>query len=167
MIFSLPHYAAPVTSLILALIVQGLAVLRSWKSRGRPVGLFLSRAVPTICVLMLLVRIVIQPGPHEWNRSRPYLWCCTDAGNTDRERLISRLEELGDRHLVIVRYKPDHNYDDEWVYNVADVDMSTVVFAREMDTASDRELVEYFKDRHVWLLKPDESFIVVSPYPAR
>jgi hypothetical protein len=63
---------------------------------------------------------------------------------------------------VIVRYKPDHNYHEEWVYNAADIDNAKVIFAREMDPVSDREIREYFRDRQAWLVEPDQPYMRVS-----
>jgi hypothetical protein len=159
-----PHYAAPVTAVLLVLTLQGARHLRVWKPGGRPVGLFLVRAIPLICLLMIAVRLIIRPGPEPPNLFRPPLWCSTDVGNHSREQLIARLDATGGRHLVFVRYKPGHNYHDEWVYNAADIDNAKVVFARELDPASDRALTEYFKDRQVWLVKPDEAIIDASRY---
>ena len=113
---------------------------------------------------MVAVRVLARPGPHEWDSSKPALWCCVDAGNTERARLVADLEARGGRHLLIVRYKPDHNYHNEWVYNKADIDGSKVVFAREMDPVNDAKLIEYFKDRKIWLLEPDENPVKLSPY---
>jgi hypothetical protein len=73
---------------------------------------------------------------------------------------------MGGLHLAFVRYKPDHNYHEEWVYNAADIDSARVIFAREMDPASDREIKEYFKDRQVWLVEPDQPYVRVSPIDA-
>jgi hypothetical protein len=55
----------------------------------------------------------------------------------------------------------------EWVYNEADIDGSKVVWAREMDSVQNRKLVEYFKDRHVWLVEVgrDGSSPELKPYP--
>jgi hypothetical protein len=153
--FFMTHYAAPVTGLLLALILQGFRHLRFWAPGGQPVGRFAVRAIPVICFAMVVVRIVHPPGPLEFNRSRLDLWCCTQIGNLAREAVIAKLEELGGKHLVIVRYGPAHEVHDEWVYNAADIDGANVVFAREMDPASDRALVWYFKDRAVWTLSPD------------
>jgi hypothetical protein len=158
------HYLAPVTGLFLVLTLQGARHLRVWKPGGRRAGLFLARAIPLICVIMVAVRIGVRPAPHEWNTSRLALWCCTDEGNTNREKLIANLEQMEGRHLVFVRYSPDHNYHHDWVYNAADIDNSKVVFARELDPASDRRLIEYFKDRMVWLVKPDEETITAVRY---
>jgi len=60
------------------------------------------------------------------------------------------------RHLVFVRYKPNRLFTDEWVYNGPDIDGARVVWARDMGTVRNEELVRYFKDRHVWLLEADE-----------
>jgi hypothetical protein len=160
----LVHYAAPVTGLLLALTLQAARHLRVWKPGGRPVGLFLVRAIPLICVVMIAVRLIVVPGPDAGSPLRPALWCAMDVGNHSREQLIAKLEETGDRHLVFVRYKPGHNYHDEWVYNAADIDNAKVVFARELDPASDHALQEYFKNRQVWVVKPDEPTISAARY---
>jgi hypothetical protein len=59
------------------------------------------------------------------------------------------------KQLVIVRYSPDHNSLDEWVYNAADIDGAKVIWAREMNAANDFELIDHYKDRKVWLVQPD------------
>jgi hypothetical protein len=158
------HYAAPLTGAILAITLQGLRHVRAWSPAGRPVGRFVVRAVPVICVLMALVRIVHQPADYEWNRGRLDIWCCANTGNLSRENALERLASLGGRYLVMTHYKPNHSVHDEWVYNAADIDNSNVVFAREMDPANDHELIEYFKDREVWVLDADENPPLLTRY---
>jgi hypothetical protein len=53
---------------------------------------------------------------------------------------------------------------DEWVYNSSDIDGSKVIWAREMDAASNLELLSYYRDRKVWLVEPDTQPMTVSPY---
>ena len=83
-----------------------------------------------------------------------------------RARLLHSLEKTPGQHLIIVRYAPSHLPDTEWVYNAADIDGSKVVWARDMDDKDNQELIQYFKNRTVWLLEPDESPPRLSPYPA-
>jgi hypothetical protein len=40
-----------------------------------------------------------------------------------------------------------------------------VVWAREMDAAHNRKLLEYFKDRQVWLVEEDHVPPKLVPYP--
>ncbi len=149
------HYAAPVTGAIIAVIIQGLRHLRLWTPAQRPAGLFLVRAAIAICFLMVVVRIAHPPQRYEWNRDRADIWCCAQTGNLVREAILKRFESMGGNHLVFVHYALDHNTHSEWVYNAADIDNAPVVFAREMDPASDRALAEYFHDRTIWMLQAD------------
>ena len=79
----------------------------------------------------------------------------------ERARILAELKENGTRHLVIVRYGPRYStYYKwaywEWVYNEADIDNAQVVWARDMNIAQNRKLLEHFKDRDVWLLEMDQ-----------
>jgi hypothetical protein len=65
---------------------------------------------------------------------------------------------------VIVRYSPNHQPSNEWVYNGANIDSSKVIWAREMDEAENLELIHYYKDRTVWLVQPDSKPASVSLY---
>jgi hypothetical protein len=81
-----------------------------------------------------------------------------------RPRLIANLQRQGGRHLIVVRYTPTHFIHAEWIYNDADIDGSPVVWARDMGEEKNRELLDYYKDRQVWLLEPDTS-LALKPYP--
>ena len=126
----------------------------------------LARAVPAVCAAMILARLaspalgLLSPPP--W----PMVWYHTPDGNTGRARVLSRLSAMDGKQLAIVRYRPDHNaVMNEWVYNRADIDGSKVVWARDMDPAENRELLQYFHDRRAWLVEADEVPPKVSPYP--
>jgi hypothetical protein len=82
-----------------------------------------------------------------------------------RAEIAANLREKPGLHLVVVRYSPNHVVDQEWVYNDADIDKSKVVWAREMDEAHNRVLLDYFINRKVWLLRADESQREITPYP--
>ncbi|MBI2903069.1 MAG: hypothetical protein HYY12_05725 [Candidatus Methylomirabilis oxyfera] len=132
------HYAAPMTGLLLVLVIQGMRHLRVWRWHGQPIGRFIVWAIVLTCAAL---------APLRWNR--PYIW------GLQRARVLSLLEERGGHHLVLVRYWPGHNLDAEWVYNRADIDGATVVWAREMDGAQNRKLLEHFRGWRVWLLEAD------------
>jgi hypothetical protein len=157
-----PHYAAPVLGVLYVLILQGMRHLRF----AGPRGIAASRAIVVVCVAMSVLRAAAQPlafyMPLDW----PMTWYHTRPGNTDRARIQEQLEREPGRHLVMVRYRPDHFALAEWVYNDASIDQSRVVWAREMDASANREVLDYFKDRRVWLVEPDETPPRLTPYPS-
>jgi hypothetical protein len=59
------------------------------------------------------------------------------------------------KHLVFVRYWPQHIFQQEWVYNAADIDGAQIVWARDLGAVEDQKLRQYYPDRAVWLLEPD------------
>jgi hypothetical protein len=140
-----PHYVAPVSGLIYLVLVQCFRYMSLWRWHGYPVGRYF--------VAVWLIGCLIAPARgflRESHTSRR-AWASTRA---DAER---RLREDGGRHLVIVRYGGDHSVHEEWVYNDADIDAATVVWAREMGPEGRRRLLDYFKDRIVWVLDEDGS----------
>ena len=70
-------------------------------------------------------------------------------------------------HVVVVRYDPLHNYNNEWVYNRAEIDEARVVWARSMGEEKDRRLLEYFSDRTAWLYDVRGTRVLVQPHPLR
>jgi len=161
------HYAAPITGLIFAVVLQGMRHLRVWRrGRQRP-GILLARAIPLVCLAMVVLRAAAQPlafyMPPDW----PMTWYYTRPGNVERARIEEQLARMPGRQLAIVRYKPGHNHFEEWVYNRASIDQAPVVWARELDPQSNADLLRYFSDRHVWLVEPDADPPAASPYPVR
>ena len=71
--------------------------------------------------------------------------------------MLADLQRLPGHQLVIVRYQPDHNPFAEWVYNEANIDNAKVVWAHDMSTAENQELIRYFHGRQVWVLDADEE----------
>ena len=85
----------------------------------------------------------------------------------DRAQVLARLEAVPGPQIAIVRYRPNHNLiGNEWVYNNADIDGSKVVWARDMGSEKNQRLLNYFRDRKVWLVEPDEIPPRISPYSA-
>ena len=77
------------------------------------------------------------------------------------------LLKRGGKHLVLVRYTPLHSIHRPWIYNSADVDRSSIVWAREMDEASLLPLLRYYADRQVWIVNPDAQNPKLTPYGER
>jgi hypothetical protein len=96
----------------------------------------------------------------------PSMWYGTPPLGVSRAQVCSTLSRHEDSHLAIVRYAPNHNALDEWVYNKPDIDAAKIVWAREMDAKSNRELIGYFQGRKVWLVEPDYDPPRISAYPA-
>ena len=152
-----PHYAAPITAALIALMLLAMRRLRAWTWHGKLAGLCLTRLVPVICVLTFTLRAFAVPlhlPRYQFYAAPWYEWTVPTFG---RNAIVQRLDALPGRHLVIVRYKPEHQVFFEWVYNDADIDNSKIVWAREMTPAEDQQLIDYFKDRQVWLLQADDA----------
>ncbi|MEN6533536.1 MAG: hypothetical protein ABFD89_07730 [Bryobacteraceae bacterium] len=159
-----PHYLAPMTGLILVFIVQSLRYLRVWRPKGKPAGLCLARGVMVIVLMMtILVPLNYLTGTTPKNMEWPPSWCYTGPGNVERAQIVSALTQSGGKHLILVRYSPEHSPQFEWVYNAADIDAAKVVWAREMTPREDARLLAYFRDRHVWLLEPDVKPLRLKP----
>jgi hypothetical protein len=168
-VFFLPHYDAAITSAMLALVLISMRGLRNQTWRGRPAGLFLTRTVPLICLLMLVLRAGAKPlhlpEPRPWPAGGSPSWCALTPTNPERAVTLAELQQRPGRQLAIVRYGSQHDIMlNEWVYNEADLSQAKVVWARDMGPAQNRELIDYFRDRHVWLVEADETPPKVSPY---
>ena len=70
-----------------------------------------------------------------------------------REELKNILMKRGGKYLVIIKYPLSHNYFFEWVYNDANIDHASIVWARHLDAEHNKRLLEYFKDRQVLIIQ--------------
>jgi hypothetical protein len=52
------------------------------------------------------------------------------------------------------------------VYNAADIDGAKIVWARDMGRSANRQLVDYYRDRHIWCLAPDRDPSALQSCPA-
>ncbi len=168
-VYMLPHYAAPFTAAFYAIGLQAMRHLRLWRPEGKPVGVALTRFMVFLCVALAGLRLFARPlrlAPSEWPPSSWNLtWYGPEHFGVERAQIEDRLEHLPGAELAIVRYSVDHDPLDEWVYNRADIDGSKVVWAREMDTQDNLELIHYYRNRTVWLVEPDAVPARITPYP--
>jgi hypothetical protein len=147
-----PHYAAPMSAALFLLLIQGMRHLRRWVVGGRPVGVFLTRLV----VVLALVRV----GNAAWEKISD----TSDRWNIDRARIAERLDALPGNHLIIAHYSADHRPQNEWVYNVADIDHARIVWAREIPGLSLEPLLDYYRGRQVWVVNADTQPPQLEPY---
>jgi uncharacterized protein (TIGR03437 family) len=152
--FFFPHYAAPLCGLLILFIVSGMRCLRLMRWRTRRVGLVAFRGLVLAIAAGTIVTGaggMLQP----WHVSATF---------TPRGEVLKQLKARGGKHLVLVKYSPQHEFHYGVVFNDADIDASQVVWAHQLDPASDRELVNYYHDREVWLFNPDETPVSLVPF---
>jgi hypothetical protein len=142
------HYAAPVAGAIFVVAVQSIRILWSLRRRMQLFG-FIAPALPAVLLLTLVVSRLSTPPQLDFH---------------ERADLSRQLQEQPGQHLVIVHYGPDHLSSKEWVYNRANIDASKTVWARDMGSEKNRELLDYYPDRKPWLLDADSDKPALSPY---
>lgn len=144
-----PHYVAGSVGLFALLAVYGLRWLRVIGKTYGPV------VVLTLVGIMCLQGRASEQG-QSWETRRI------------SPRMIATQEVMkhSGRHLILVRYSPDHiDRGDECVYNAADIDASQIVWARDMGEAKNQELIDYYRgSRKVWLYQPDTDPAELIPY---
>ena len=157
--WTLAHYVAPALGLFYLFLIQCMRHLRLWRWHGEPVGYGLARAVPLVCIAMIVLRVcAVASG----TQIEP-LW---QRGNLKRNAVVKELQNTPGKQLVIVHYGPQHTPHVDWIANAANIDASKVVWARDMGDAQNREIVDYFKDRRAWLVNADDSSPKLQPYAA-
>jgi len=194
-----PYYLAPFTAAFYAIGLEAMRHLKQWKPGGQPAGATMQRLLVTLCFATAALDAAASP----LNLGQPPTpgsgWACeclgsTQSGSTksgstqtgstqsgspqpgaERAGIQAALEQMPGKHLVLVRYAPNHNASEEWVYNSPDTDSSKVIWAREMDSGENQEqneeqdlaLIRYYKDRKVWLVQPDATPATLTPYSHR
>ncbi|HTC87954.1 MAG TPA: hypothetical protein VK686_06625 [Bryobacteraceae bacterium] len=156
-----PYHLGPIVPAIFAVIAQGARHIYVLLSRTRP-----ARALAFAVLLPLCVALVSTMKLEASDLGIPltYWEHGAEAHGDTRAYLQAWLARRPKNQLVIVHYSTLHSPDQEWVYNGADIDHSKVVWAREMDTRADAQLIQYFKDREVWTLNADSIPQRVRPY---
>jgi len=149
--WTFPHYVAPIAPLVVLVVVQGMRYFQALGRRGQRWALAI---VPVVLVWHIATLVQLCTQYATWD---PQGW------QWDRERIRTELENKTRPQLVLVHYAADHNGHAEWVYNLADIDRSKVVWARSMGPERDQELLDYFPDRQTWLLEADTPHPQLQP----
>jgi len=142
------HYLAPFVPGLLLLTIRGLRVAGTSERRGNRFGGAVARAAVVVSVAMFFIGAALRASfPREG----------ADHWAIQRRQIVEHLMTEGAEHLIFVRYAPDHNVHEEWVYNLSEIDRQPIVWAREISPEKNRSLAEYFGDRRAWVIEPDVS----------
>jgi hypothetical protein len=135
-----PHYMAPVLGVVWLLVVRAFRVMAHHKVARW--GL-----VPILVFYGLLLpawRLTTPEAPS------------FDHSLERRADVLARLEGEPGKHVVLVRYEPDHVVHMDWVFNLSDLDGAKVVWARD-DVRYNGELVDYYRERRFWCVDGDTT----------
>jgi hypothetical protein len=154
-----PYHLGPVVAILFALVVQGMRHL--YVVLGRRRGMVALIVLPAC----LIVVGAMKQEADDLDLRLAYWEHAAELHHDARAYIAQWLANRPGKQLVIVRYAPFHHPNQEWVYNGADIDHSKVVWAREVDSQQDAALLQYFKDRKVWLLEADVYPQRVVKYP--
>ncbi len=159
-VYEFRHFLAPIVPLILLLMAEGLRRLRALRGRGRvPIRL---RARD---VMVVFVLCAAYTSLHEWAYARR-VHPPVSRFPQNRREILNRLAAIPGRHLVLVRYAPNSYINDEWVFNGAEIDQRSVIFAHDLSPEQNQSLLEYFRDRHVWSIYVEKDKVPeLKPYP--
>jgi hypothetical protein len=142
------HYMAAVVCLFILMSVEGLRRIASLPN---------GREAAALIVFLCVAQFVFFYG----------LDLAGAAGHGGPERRIEinrQISQWPGRLLVFVRYWPSHIFQDEWVYNGADIDGQRVVWARDLGADEDQILIRYYGNRKPLLLEPDARPPQLSAY---
>jgi hypothetical protein len=139
----LPHYAAPITGLLFLLLLQSMRRFVHWRIGERSVGRLLALFISCVFVLLTWNALLNQ------RRTDPGSWY------NARAAIIRDLEARGGKHLIFVRYGPEHFFHHEWVYNGADLANSNILWAHEGSAEQNKQVVDHYPNRTLWLLYDD------------
>ena len=153
--FVQPHYSAPIVGVIILIALQSMRYLSLWHWKGIPLGRLL-----VVCSIVLCAGSLVYFCKDAVVQSKAN----SQDWSLQRALILRQLNDAGGKHLVIVRYSPEHSSHHEWVYNEADIDNSRVAWARDMGHLENSVLRDYFSDRSLWLLEADAANPRILPY---
>jgi hypothetical protein len=152
------HYLAAIVCLFVLISIAGL-------QRVGPDG---ARMIVMLCCAHFL----FWYGLHVADNSAlsrfmlPYeTWDGINHRNPERRIAVrDQLAQIPGQLLVFVRYFPQHVFQEEWVFNAADIDNSRIVWARDSGPVENQKLIAYYPKRKALLLVPDAETPELSEY---
>ncbi len=153
------HYIAVVSCLFLLVAVAGLEQIGRLVVRGQPAG----EEAAVLIVLLCSAHFLFWYGMHAVDDSevsvtaRQYeTWDGLNHRNPAGRIAVAReLARVPGKLLVFVHYLPRHMFQQEWVYNAADLDAARIVWARDLGPEENQKLLRYYPDRVPLIFEPD------------
>lgn len=138
------HYFAP--SLVWMVILTALAI--HWM-----IGRLVSDrpAVKTALWTLVIVQVACMGAEIANASMRQWTWA------DQRQEIVRRLRGQGGNHLILVRYRAEHDVHHEWVYNDADLEACPILWARSWRPDLDGQLLQHYSNRTVWMLEFDDQ----------
>ncbi len=145
-----PHYLSPLLPWLVVLTILGLRRVFRIFVRSHLVRLAQpQRLVGAILVAQLALLMV---SAFNMRRDPQRAWAL------QRSAIAAQFEAREGEHLVLVRYSAEHNPHREWVYNLADLEQSKTLWARdERDEWTEQLTDHYAGSRFIWQLDPDDE----------
>ncbi len=149
------HYVAAVVCLFILMSVKGLERLEQL-----PRGPEAARAIVLVCIAQFVfwygLHLTVDTADFARQLKTFDIWdSINHEGPGRRLDVAQELEATPGKLLVFVQYWPSHQFQEEWVYNTADIDGQRIVWARDLGPAENQKLIGYYGTRKALLLEPD------------
>jgi len=153
-----PHYLAPATAVLIAILVECCRHLEAARIRILPL-------LPATMLLVLTLRIGAEQAGLPYTQKLNFqTWCCRVEGDQNKPRIAAELAKTPGNHLVFVKAKTDPNNLYQWIYNAADIKNSRFVWARDLGDAENAQLAASMTGRTVWMVDPNINPATLAPY---
>ncbi|MCU1325324.1 MAG: hypothetical protein JWN34_694 [Bryobacterales bacterium] len=150
------HYLAGIVCLFLLITVKGLEAISRLKH---------GQLAARVLVALAFAQFSWAYVAHIADQGGYDLWTSINHTNPERRIQVNReIEKMPGKLLIFVRYWPAHPFQDEWVYNGADIDGQRVVWARDLGAAENQQLIAYYGNRTALLLEPDARPPSLEPW---
>jgi hypothetical protein len=150
----LPHYIAALLCLFVLMSVEGLRILSDWRAGAEAVRVLIYLCIAQFAFSYISIAM-----------NRPDTWDSINFRIPEQRVAVNRqLAATPGKLLVFVSYWPQHIFQNEWVYNEADIDRARVVWVRDLGDTEDEKLRHYYPDRTVLLLEPDARPPRLTPW---
>jgi hypothetical protein len=154
------HYFAVNTGILYLILLNGLRWMRVL-GRGNLIWLKLVRGTLASILIMFALRLIFVPtdGFPTWGT-----WMNLEGQTPAWQDIHHIMEAKPSKQLIIVRYRSNHSWLNDWIYNGYDIPSQHAIWARDSEPEeSNLGLLCAFRDRQVWLLIPPEQGFIPPP----